>query len=104
MLKYVRYDSFARLSCFALHVAHEAIRLSPPLYYKWIKAPLQIDQGLSDEEVPYWWSENLAETLKKNGLSVELNTFPNADHNMLPNGWNDAVAKTLHFYQSYFAK
>lgn len=77
---------------------------SPPLYYKWIKAPLQIDQGLSDEEVPYWWSENLAKTLKKNGLSVELNTFPNADHNMLPGGWTKAVAKTLQFYQTYFAK
>ncbi len=77
---------------------------SPPLYYQWIKAPLQIDQGLSDEEVPYWWSQNLEKTLQKDGDNVTLNVFPNADHNMLPNGWNDAVNKTLQFYKSYFAK
>lgn len=77
---------------------------SPPLYYKWIKAPLQIDQGLSDEEVPYWWSQNLEKTLKKDGDNVTLNLFPNADHNMLPGGWSDAVDKTVQFYESYFAK
>ncbi|MDE2590963.1 MAG: hypothetical protein KGL95_15005, partial [Patescibacteria group bacterium] len=29
----------------------------PSKYYAWIKAPLDINQGTSDVEVPYWWTD-----------------------------------------------
>ncbi len=77
---------------------------SPSNYYNWIKAPVEVDQGLSDQEVPFWWSDNLVTTLKKEGLSVTYITYPNADHNMLPSGWSQAVANTISFYNNEFSK
>lgn len=76
---------------------------SPVKYYNWIKAPLDIEQGTADQEVPYWWSDNLVETLKKNKLDVEYNKHIGADHNMLPTiTWNSAVSDTISFFKSQF--
>lgn len=77
---------------------------SPPNYYNWIKAPIEINQGTADQEVPYWWSDNLVSTLKKNHVSVDYSTYSNADHNLLPNGWSDAVLNTENFYKKEFSK
>ena len=77
---------------------------SPTNYYKWIKAPIEINQGLADEEVPYWWSDNLVKILKKDKIYVSYFTYPNADHNMLPNGWSDAVLNTVSFFNKEFSK
>ena len=77
---------------------------SPPLYYKWIKAPIEIDQGTSDQEVPVWWSNNLAAELKKNNIPVIYDVYPGADHNLLPNGWSDAVKGNISFFNHYFSK
>lgn len=73
---------------------------SLPNYYNWIKATLDIEQGTADVEVPFWWSDNLVATLKKNNLDVTYNTHPGADHNMLPTStWNSAVENTLSFFK-----
>ncbi len=77
---------------------------SPINYYKWIKAPVAVNQGLEDQEVPYWWSDNLVSTLKKEDISVEYFTYPGADHNMLPGGWSDAALNTVSFYQKEFSQ
>lgn len=71
---------------------------SPPLYYKWIKAPIELDQGTNDHEVPFWWSDELAAALKKDRVNVIYNTYPGADHNLLPNGWSQALTNDLQFY------
>lgn len=77
----------------------------PTKYYQWIKAPLDIEQGTSDREVPYWWTNDLTKTLTKNGLSVSENLHPGADHNMLPTStWNNAVSNTISFFKKEFAK
>lgn len=76
---------------------------SPTNYFKWIKAPLEINQGTADQEVPYWWSENLVTTLKKDNVSVKYLTYPGADHNMLPNSWSDTALATLNFYNKEFS-
>lgn len=76
---------------------------SPTNYYKWIKAPIGINQGMDDQEVPYWWSDNLASTLKKEDISVDYFTYPGADHNMLPDAWSAAVLNTVKFYQKEFS-
>lgn len=78
---------------------------SPPMYYQWIKAPLEINQGTGDMEVPYWWSDNLVKTLKKDGDDVTYNTYPSADHNMLPlSEWSQAVTNTISFYKKKFGE
>ena len=79
-------------------------QFSPTNYFKWIKAPLEINQGTQDQSVPYWWSDNLVSILKKNGVSVNYLTYPGADHNMLPSGWPDAALDTLNFYNQSFSK
>jgi dienelactone hydrolase len=73
-------------------------------YFKWIKAPLEINQGTQDLAVPYWWSDNLVSILKKDNVSVNYLTYPGADHNMLPNGWTNAALDTLNFYNQNFSK
>lgn len=75
---------------------------SPPRYYPDIKSPIQIHQGMKDEEVPVWWSDELAETLKKNNVDVTYLTYPDADHNLLPGGWTSAVQNEMSFYHKYF--
>jgi dipeptidyl aminopeptidase/acylaminoacyl peptidase len=75
---------------------------SPPGYYNWIKASVEINQGLADQEVPYWWSDNLVATLKKDKVTVKYLTYPGADHNMLPSGWSEAAMNTLNFYNNQF--
>jgi dienelactone hydrolase len=71
-------------------------------FYSWIKAPLEINQGLADQEVPYWWSENLVSTLKKVNKTITYLTYPDADHNMLPNEWTNVSIDTLNFYNQEF--
>lgn len=77
---------------------------SPPNYYSWIKAPLQIHQGTSDQEVPVWWSDELVKNLKKDKIDVTYYTYPGANHNLQPNGWPLAVSREIDFYNKYFAK
>ena len=77
---------------------------SPPNYYSWIKAPIEINQGLLDVEVPYWWSDNLVANLKKDKDDVTYFTYPNSDHNMLPSGWSQAVLNTISFFNNEFSK
>lgn len=77
---------------------------SPSRYYSWIKAPIEIDQGLDDREVLPWWSLDLAKTLKKNNTDVTYLTYPNADHNLLPGGWTTAVENSVTFYKDHFSQ
>ncbi len=72
---------------------------SPANYYNWIKAPIQIHQGTSDEEVLPFWTDELTDTLKKDNIDVSYFKYPGADHNLLPNGWNDAVLREVEFFK-----
>ncbi len=73
-------------------------------YFNWIKAPLQINQGTADEEVPVWWSDALVKTLKNDDISTQYITYPGAAHNLLPSGWSDAVLNGIDFYNRQFSK
>lgn len=77
---------------------------SPPNYYSWIKAPLQIHQGSQDQEVPVWWSDELVEKLKEKEIDVSYYTYLGSDHNLQPSGWNPAVTRSIDFYTKYFSK
>lgn len=62
-----------------------------------INAPLQIHQGTIDTEVPISWTNELVDTLKKDGKSVEYFTYPGADHNLRPS-WDVVVARDLEYF------
>lgn len=81
---------------------YDADAFSPANYYDWIKAPIEIEQGQNDHEVPIWWSDDLVDSLKKYSIDVTYNTYPQADHNMLPNGWSQASVNTTNFYNDHF--
>lgn len=75
---------------------------SPTNYYHWIKAPIVINQGTADQEVPVWWSDDLVKELKKGSVDITYFTYPGADHNLLPDGWSNAVSNSLDFYKKSF--
>lgn len=76
---------------------------SPPNFYSWIKAPVQLHQGTADEAVPSWWSDRLAAVLKKNPVRLDYYVYPGADHNLRPSGWSTAVQRSMTFYTNQFS-
>jgi len=74
-------------------------KYNPANYYQWIKAPIQIHQGINDESVPLEWSDELYEQLKKLEKDVDYFTYENADHNLMPDGWALAAKQMLSFYK-----
>lgn len=69
-------------------------------YFDWINAPIQVHQGTTDDAVPWKWSKDLVDNLKKYDKEVILYTYPGADHNLKPN-WNTVVSRNLEFFKSY---
>lgn len=66
-------------------------------YFDRIKAPIQLNQGSADEDVPQMWSDTLNTALKKSGIDIKYIIYPGNDHMMRPN-WNAAVEKNLTFF------
>jgi dienelactone hydrolase len=69
-------------------------------YFDRIKAPISLNQGAKDENVPQAWSDLLDKTLKDLNVDIKYNIYPGNDHNMRPN-WNQAAANSLSFFQKH---
>ncbi len=82
---------------------YDTTQFDPAANYQNIKAPLSIYQGTADIEVPFWWSDDLVKSLKKNDITVEYHVFPGSDHNLRP-AWNDVVNTSIEFYDKQFSK
>jgi len=72
-------------------------------YLDKIKAPIQLNQGTADTEVPYFWSDDLAKNLKAATVSATYIKYPGADHDMNPL-WKTVVANALSFYNSHIIR
>lgn len=83
---------------------YDAEKYSLTNYFSWIKAPIEINQGDSDQEVPVWWSDELVDNLKKHDISVKYFTYQGADHNLQPTGWSKAVTESIDFFDENFNK
>lgn len=68
-----------------------------------ILAPVQIHQGGADESVPLHWSESLTEKLKSATVSATLYTYPQANHQMVPD-WETVVQRDLQFFAKYLKR
>lgn len=77
---------------------------SPTNFLHWTNAPMQIHQGENDDAVPRKWSDSLVGDLKKLKKEVEYFTYPDADHNLMPTGWWQAVERSIEFYRESFNK
>lgn len=77
---------------------YDAEKYSPPNYYTYITAPIQLDQAVDDEEVPIRWSNELNDTLTKLGIDVTYYTYPGENHNYNNGSWPLVVSRTAAFF------
>ncbi len=74
--------------------------LDPTYFLKDIQAPVQLHQGLNDEEVPVSFSQNLFEKLKLDGKTAEFFTYEGADHN-ISQSFDLAMQRSVQFFDQY---
>jgi dipeptidyl aminopeptidase/acylaminoacyl peptidase len=79
---------------------YDVTKFSLTNYFDKIKAPIQLNQGTADTEVPYFWSDDLTKNLKAATVSATYIKYPGADHNMNPS-WNNVVENNLLFFKSH---
>jgi len=63
-------------------------------YLDRISAPVLVQQGTADEQVPYKWNRKLGERF-------EYIEYPEADHNLVPS-WSEAVKEDIEFYKKHW--
>lgn len=68
-----------------------------------ILAPIQVHQGGADEAVPLIWSQSLVEKLRDATVSATLFTYPQANHQMVPD-WDTVMQRDLQFFAKYLKK
>jgi len=74
--------------------------ISPISFVNDISAPIQIQHGTADEEVPLLFSQKLDEALKNAGKTVEFFTYEGDNHN-LSNNLNIALQRSVEFFDKY---
>jgi uncharacterized protein len=74
--------------------------ISPMAYLSDITAPIQLDHGTADTEVPLQFSQNLAQQLTADGKTAQLFTYPGSDHN-IAQGFTLAMARSVAFFDRY---
>src|SRR5258708_2595149 len=89
---------FIRKSLSQFEDIYDANLYSLANYLDRIKSPIQLNQGTNDDAVPVSCSDSLAEILKKQGLNLNYNKYPGADHSMSP-VWNSVIEKDLEFFR-----
>jgi uncharacterized protein len=74
--------------------------IDPTYYLKDITAPVQLDVGGNDEEVPVAFSKSLKYKLSAAGKTVEYFEYPGSDHN-ISQVFNQAMQNSLNFFDKY---
>jgi dipeptidyl aminopeptidase/acylaminoacyl peptidase len=74
--------------------------ISANSYLADLSGPLQLHHGTADTSVPYEFSESLYQQALEAGATVELYTYPGADHN-LSAPFSLAMNRTIQFFDTY---
>ncbi len=74
--------------------------LSANTYLADLSGPLQLHHDTSDSEVPYVFSQTLADQIKSVGGTVDFYSYPGDDHN-LTNSFGTAMTRTIQFFNKY---
>jgi uncharacterized protein len=74
--------------------------IDPMSYLKDLTAPIQIQHGTADNEVPYILSQKLDTTLKNANKTVTFYSYPGDDHN-LSNNLDTALQRSVDFFDKY---
>ena len=78
---------------------YNAEKYSPTNFYKNIKAPIQLDQAVDDEEVPIRWSNQLESKLKDLGVPVAYTMYPGENHNFNNGSWPQVAKNSSDFFK-----
>lgn len=70
--------------------------IDPTFFVKDISAPVQLDVGGADEEVPTAFSQSLQAKLQAAGKTIEYFEYPGSDHN-ISQGFDLAMQRSLDF-------
>lgn len=82
---------------------YDAEKYSPPSYFSYINAPLELHQGEEDVAVPLKWSHDLYQSLKKLDKDVKYFTYPVEDHNFTKGSWSKIVTRDISFFKEQFS-
>ena len=74
--------------------------IDPTSFVKDIAAPVQLDVGGSDEEVPPAFSQTLRDKLQQDGKTVEYFEYPGNNHN-ISQSFDEAMQHSLDFFNKY---
>lgn len=74
--------------------------IDPTNFIQNITAPVQLDVGGADAEVPIAFSQSLYTKLIASGKTVEYYVYPGSDHN-ISQGFNLAMERSLTFFDKY---
>lgn len=74
--------------------------IDPNFHLSNINTPIQLHAGLSDEGVPWQFSQGLDNRLKQAGKTVELYTYEGDNHN-ISNSFNLAISRSIEFFDKY---
>jgi len=74
--------------------------IDPTQFLSFINAPIQIQVGSADEDVPVEFSSSLRDSLLKNGKTVDYQIYQGADHNLVPDTAS-AMNETIAFFKKY---
>ncbi len=75
-------------------------QIDPTSFVSDVTAPVQLDAGGSDEEVPVAFSESLKAKLDKAGKVAEFYEYPGSDHN-ISQGFSLAMERSVAFFDKY---
>ena len=74
--------------------------IDPTMFINFISAPVQIQVGSTDEDVPVDFSLSLNDSLRLKGKIADLKVYPGANHNLAPDT-AFAMAETVAFFNRY---
>ncbi len=77
---------------------YDSSKFSLTNYIDRIKAPIQLNQGTLDSEIPYFLNDAFIKQLKEATISATYIKYSGNDHNMRPN-WNSVVENNLEFFE-----
>ena len=74
--------------------------IDPTAHLSSITAPVQLDVGGADQEVPVAFSQSLYQKLKSMNKNVEFYEYTGSDHN-ISQGFDLAMQRSLNFFNKY---
>lgn len=79
-------------------------QVAPTTYLKDLKGSIQIHHAVDDNVVNIEYSRNLNGLLSSSSVSHELNEYPNGGHNISGESFNQAMEKTVEFFNKYLVE